>query len=67
MTGRFCDDAMVHAIYRVRTHSRACHDLGTRALLIRVERQMMALLLAAQPGSEAGRPTVRLSEEACSD
>lgn len=67
MTGHFYDDAMVHAIYRVRSHSRACHDLGTRAFLIRVERRMMALLLAAQSGGEAGHPGALLSEEACSD
>lgn len=41
--------AIVGAIHRVRCHSRACHDIAARTLLIRVERQIIALLLATGP------------------
>lgn len=55
MTAASCDSATVHAIYRVRSHSRACQDLSARAILIRVERQMVAFLLAAQDSATASR------------
>lgn len=38
----------VRTIRRLREHSKASRDIAARTFLIRVERQLMALLLASQ-------------------
>lgn len=41
------DTPTVRAIHRLRSHSKDCHNLQAREALIRIERQMIALLVQA--------------------
>ncbi|AWK86369.1 hypothetical protein [Azospirillum thermophilum] len=49
-------EAIGRAVHRLRTHSRSCHDLETRRLLIATERWLLWMLMRDEAETTTRQP-----------